>query len=167
MKILRLQLKGHWCWHKEHSLQENLGNQDFLHRREIKTQVRGEQRSGNKRQRVGDSQLQGHHLQPPGQGQSRGDTGYDRTPPSMGDALPPARSQVSYQLCRGDPLPSACVMRQRENSYFPGSPGVWKIQKEGGSRLKESMSQDERMPQREMQLVASAGEKMRTNYVFL
>ena len=45
-----------------------------------------------------------------GKDKAGGDTGYDRTPPSMGDALPPARSQVSYQLCRGDPLPSACVM---------------------------------------------------------
>jgi len=34
--------------------------------------------------------------------QSGVDTGYDKTPSSMAHDLPPARSQQSYQLCRGD-----------------------------------------------------------------
>ena len=42
------------------------------------------------------------------------------------------------------PMPSSCITSKIEN---PDSPlRVWKIQKEGGSRLTESVSQDERMP---------------------
>ena len=42
------------------------------------------------------------------------------------------------------PTPSSCITGKIENPDFPLR--VWKIQKEGGSRLTESVSQDERMP---------------------
>ena len=41
-------------------------------------------------------------------------------------------------------MPSSCITSKIENPDFPLR--VWKIQKEGGSRLTESVSQDERMP---------------------
>ena len=43
-------------------------------------------------------------------------------------------------------------MSKVENSDFPL--GVWKIQKGGSNRLIESVSQDDRMPWKEMKLVS-------------
>lgn len=50
-------------------------------------------------------------------------------------------------------IPSPCVMSEIENSDFPL--GVWEIQKAGGSRLTESVSQNGRMPKKEMKHVPS------------
>ena len=57
-------------------------------------------------------------------------------------------------------MPSSCITSKIETPDFPLR--VWKIQKEGGSRLTESVSQDERMPRREMKCVPSSWGEMRT-----
>ena len=66
------------------------------------------------------------------------------SPQFTAGALPLARSQASWQLCRGDSHATSCITSKIENPDFPLR--AWKIQKEGGSRLTESVSQDERMP---------------------
>ena len=54
MEFLRLELRSTGAGIKS-TVGKKTANQDFLHRREIKTQVRGEQRSGNERQRAGEA----------------------------------------------------------------------------------------------------------------
>ena len=87
-----------------------------------------------------------HHPQSPKQGKSRRDTGYDRTPPPQVWLVPylllEARRVGSF--VEETPTPSSCITGKIENPDFPLR--VWKIQKEGGSRLTESVSQDKRMP---------------------
>ena len=85
------------------------------------------------------------------------------TPSSMAHALPPARSQRSYQLCRGD---YHAINLCYEWSRKPDLPlGVWKTQKVESNRLMESRARMRECHTGRWSVCCPAGEQMRTNYI--
>ena len=87
----------------------------------------------------------GHHLNLPGKGKvGEIQDMTEHLPPGTAGSLPPARSQVRWLLCKGDSHTIVLSYKYNRKPDFPL--GVWKIQKEGGSRLTDSVSQNERIP---------------------
>ena len=85
------------------------------------------------------------------------------TSSSMAHALPPARRQQSYQLCRGDSCAINLCYEWSRQPWFP----TWCLENSEGGRQQDYgiWSHDERSHRGMWSMCCPAGEEMRTSYI--
>ena len=136
--ILEVIAKEHWCWYKEYNWQEN-SQPRFPPQKRDKNPIQ-------RRAKVWEWEAESWRCLSPVITISKVEGTQDmiETPSSMAHALPPARSQQSYQLCRGDSHAINLCYEWNKKTQFPTC--SLKNSERGRKQAYGVYSQSERMP---------------------